>query len=268
MIKTNYIDGQQYSASDDIAPWKSLLDDGVYDVANGKMLVTANSPADLSVNVAAGSANKNGLFVNSDAVLNVPITANTSGYNRIDIIVVDVSVNPATIIAVTGTGSSSPTAPLPNANQLVLAQVLVGNNISVINGGNIIDKRVMVKTKQETILDGRTIVESGGNDTDGYYTKYGNGDIEFFGRINLNGTFSTGSSAPFTKNLGITCITHPAVTLAASMCDGAGAFTAFRASAHLNGINLNGFYGHAFCEYAASTTNYIGVQYMAKAKWK
>ena len=119
-----------------------------------------------------------------------------------------------------------------------------------------------------TAIDNRTIVESGGNDTNGYYTKYGNGDIEFFGRINLNGTFSTGSTAPFTKNLGITCITQPVPVLTASMYDGSGAFDAFRASAHLNGTNLDSFYGHALCEYAAATVNYIGVQYRAKAKWK
>jgi hypothetical protein len=119
-----------------------------------------------------------------------------------------------------------------------------------------------------TAIDNRTIVESGGNDTDGYYTKYGNGDIEFFGRINLNGTFSTGTAAAFTKSLAVTCVTYPSVILTASMYDGYGAFNAFRASAHLNGINLNGFYGHGFCEYAAVDTNYIGIQYIAKAKWK
>ena len=117
-------------------------------------------------------------------------------------------------------------------------------------------------------IENRTIVESGGNDTDGYYTKYGNGDIEFYGRINLNGTFSTGTSATFTKNLGVLCVTYPSVIFTASMYDGSGAFHAFRATAHLNGVNLDGFYGNAFCEYAAAPTNYIGVQYLAKAKWK
>ena len=268
MIKTNYIDGQQYTAADDIAPWKNLLDDGVFDATNGKLLVSANSPADLSVDVSIGAANKNGLFVNSDAITNVPITANTSGYNRIDIIVVDVGVSPVAIKAVAGTGSSSPAAPLPNGNQLVLAEIFVGNNASTIEATAITDKRVMVKTKQETLLDGRIIVESGGNETDGYYTKYGNGDIEFFGRVNLSGTFGTGAVGSFDKTLPVTCVTQPIVTLSASMYDGVGAFYDYRASAHLNGTSLNGFYGNVFVGYTAVATDYIGVHYQAKAKWK
>ncbi len=268
MIKTNYIDGQQYTAADDIAPWKNLLDDGVFDAANGKLLVSANSPADLSVDVSIGAANKNGLFVNSDAITNVPITANTSGYNRIDIIVVDVGVSPVAIKAVAGTGSSSPAAPLPNGNQLVLAEIFVGNNASTIEATAITDKRVMVKTKQETLLDGRIIVESGGNETDGYYTKYGNGDVEFWGVIDLIGTFTTGTTMPFSRGLHIPCVGRVSVVVSASIYDGAGGFSDYRASAHLNGTTTGNFYGHARCDYAASTTNYIGVQYLAKAKWK
>ena len=268
MIKTNYIDGQQYTAADDIAPWKHLLADGVFDVTTGKLLVSANSPADLSVNVAIGAANKNGLFVNSDAVVNVPIAANTSGYNRIDIIVVDVGVSPVAIKAVTGTGSASPAAPLPNANQLVLAEVFVGNNASTVETAAITDKRVMAKTKQEVLLDDRTIVESGGNQTDGYYTKYGNGDVEFWGVIPLTGTFTTGSAVSFTKNVPVACLNPVIAIVSASMYDGTSGFESFRASAHLSGANTNNFFGHAYCEYAASAQNYIGVHYSAKGKWK
>lgn len=269
MIKTNYYDGQQYSAADDRAPWASLLDDGVFDAASNKMIVTANSPADMSVNVAAGACNKSGYYVKSDAVVNVPITANASGYNRIDIIVVDVSANPSVIKAVAGTASSSPAPPLPNVNQLVLAEIAVGNNVSVINSGNVTDKRVMAKTKQEKILDSRTIVEYGGNDTDGYYVKYGNGDVDFWGVIPLNGTFGTGNAASFTKTLPVNCL-YPlkGVILTASMYDGASGFQAYRVSAHLNGTNTNNFFGHAFVEYAASAQNYIGVHYEAHGKWK
>ena len=268
MIKTNYIDGQQYTAADDIAPWKHLLADGVFDVTTGKLAVTANSPADLSVNVAIGAANKNGLFVNSDAVINVPIVANISGYNRIDIVVVDVGVSPVAIKAVTGTGSSSPAAPLPNANQLVLARIFVGNNASTIEAAAITDKRVMAKTKQEVLLDDRTIVESGGNDSIGRYTKYGNGDIEFWGVMDFNGTFATGASASFTKTLPVACVTYPAVVLTAAMYNGSGAFEKFRVTAHLSGRGYTNFYGHAYVDYAESPQNYIGVHYHAKAKWK
>ena len=268
MIKTNYIDGQQYTAADDIAPWKHLLADGVFDVTTGKLAVTANSPADLSVNVAIGAANKNGLFVNSDAVINVPIVANISGYNRIDIIVVDVGVSPVAIKAVTGTGTSSPAAPLPNANQLVLARIFVGNNASAIETAAITDKRVMAKTKQEVLLDDRTIVESGGNDTDGYYTKYGNGDVKFWGIVPLLGSFKTNSTKTINKTLPIVCIEPPIVNMNASMYDGASEFSSFRVSANLNGTNNNGFYGHIHVGFASITQNYIGVHYTATGKWK
>lgn len=118
-------------------------------------------------------------------------------------------------------------------------------------------------------LDNRSIVESGGNETDGYYTKYGNGDVEFWGVMPLSGTFSTGSAPAFTKSLPITCLFPlKGVVLTASMYDGAGGFQDYRASAHLNGSNTNNFFGHAFVEYASSAQNYIGVHYRAKGKWK
>lgn len=117
-------------------------------------------------------------------------------------------------------------------------------------------------------LEARSILESGGNEEDGYYTKFGNGDIEFWGKIDLIGTFSTGSTASFTKTLPFSCINAVQVVLTASMYDGLGAFSDFRAGAYRNGSNVNGFYGHARCEYAASAQNYIGVHYQGKGRWK
>jgi hypothetical protein len=118
-------------------------------------------------------------------------------------------------------------------------------------------------------IENRTIVESGGNETDGYYTKYGNGDVEFWGLIPLSGTFGTGSTAPFTKNLPVSCLDPlKGVVLTASIYDGSGGFQDYRASAHLNGTNTNNFFGHAFVEFASSPQNYIGVHYEAHGKWK
>lgn len=134
-IKTNFGTGS-YTAQDFINEFAALFGDGV---CTG-LQVSAHSPANLSVDASAGSCIKKGLFLNSDAVVNVPIVSNTSGYNRIDIIVTDVSDN--SIKAILGTPNSSPTAPLPTANQIVLAQVTVGNNVSVINAGNITDMKV------------------------------------------------------------------------------------------------------------------------------
>lgn len=119
-----------------------------------------------------------------------------------------------------------------------------------------------------TALDNRSIVESGGNDADGYYIKYGDGTIEFFGRIDLTGNFVTGATASFTKNLGIPLTKEPIVTLTASIYDGSSPFDAYGASPKLNGTSLSGFYGHVKVDYAAVAQNYVGVHYEAHAKWK
>lgn len=119
-----------------------------------------------------------------------------------------------------------------------------------------------------TALDNRSIVESGGNDANGYYIKYGDGTIVFFGRIDLNGTFATGSTASFTKNLGVPLTKAPIVTMSASIYDGSGSFDAYGASPKLNGTSLSGFYGHVKVDYAAAPQNYVGVHYEAHAKWK
>ena len=117
-------------------------------------------------------------------------------------------------------------------------------------------------------LAGNAIIELGGNDTDGFYIKYENGLVEFFGRIRLNGTFVTGAKRYYNKYLGVLCVTHPIVTLTASIYDGKGEFSDYRALAGLNGTNLDGFYGHVHVEYSAATINYIGIHYHAKAMWK
>lgn len=145
-IKTNFFDNGSYTPTDLINEKVALLADGVYGISLGDFLVSEDSPANLSVGVAVGDALKNGYYIKSDAVVNVLITANTSGFNRKDIIVlnVDTTSKITTIIAVAGTPNGSPTAPIPTANQLNIAEVFVGNNVSVINTANITDKRVNV----------------------------------------------------------------------------------------------------------------------------
>ena len=119
-----------------------------------------------------------------------------------------------------------------------------------------------------TAMDNRSIIETGGNDSEGFYTKYGNGDVKFWGVIDLIGTFTTGSTMPFTRGLHVPCIGRISAVVSASMYDGAGGFSDYRASAHLNGTTTGNFYGHAKCEYASSAQNYIGVHYQIEGKWK
>lgn len=119
-----------------------------------------------------------------------------------------------------------------------------------------------------TALDNRSIVKSGGNDADGYYTKYGNGDVKFWGVIGLIGTFTTGSTMSFSRGLHIPCIGRVSAVVSASMYNGAGGFSDYRASAHLNGTTTGNFYGHVKCDYASSAQNYIGVHYQVEGRWK
>lgn len=160
-IKTNFFDTLTYSPDDLINANASLITDGIYNVVSGDLATAQHSPANLSVDVAIGAATKNGYYIKSDAIENVVITANASGYNRIDIIVLDIdtTTKATTVKAVPGTPSSSPTAPLPTATQLVLAQVAIGNNVSVINTANITDKRVNVDILNSSLASRAIVIQ-------------------------------------------------------------------------------------------------------------
>lgn len=154
-VKINFLQGGSYNAADLVAQFGALFTDGM--LSGGS--VAAHSPANLSVDVAALKCLKAGLFMNSDAAINVPIGANTSGYNRIDVIAAD--LDNQTIVAVQGTPSSSPTAPILTGNKIALCQVLVGNNVSVINTGNITDVRVNVDLFGSQLASKANIAQEG-----------------------------------------------------------------------------------------------------------
>lgn len=141
-----------YQAPDFMALADCLSTDGVY--KSDALKVVANSPADLSVKVSAGRMKKsisgNGYVVTLDAAETVLINANTSGYNRIDAIVIKIDTvnSETTAIDIEGTPSSSPVAPTIPAGCLQLAEVSVGNNVSVINDNVITDKRVIAGPSQ------------------------------------------------------------------------------------------------------------------------
>lgn len=238
--------------------------------------------SDNSVQLASGVYSLKGfmLHVEPGTTINLTIDSGTAGQNRNDLVAAELIKNGGgsgidtlqfKIIKGTSTSGTAvdPTLMQQDVNaagvtrQEGLYRVkLAGVTITTI-------ERVADVINNFDSLDARIIVESSGNETDGYYTKYGNGDVEFWGLIPLSGTFGTGSAASFTKNLPVTCL-HPlkGVVLTASMYDGVGGFQDYRASAHLNGTNTNNFFGHAFVEYASSPQNYIGIHYNAKGRWK
>lgn len=135
MIKVSFLNGNYYAA-DLVAQFKALFSDGV---CSG-MGVAAHVANNMSVDVSIGNAIKAGLFLNSDSLYNVLITNNTSGNPRIDVIAAD--MDNSSIIAVPGSPASSPTAPVLTGNKIALFNVYVGNNVSVINSGNLTDVRL------------------------------------------------------------------------------------------------------------------------------
>lgn len=241
--------------------------------------------SDNSVQLASGVYSLKGfmLHVEAGTAITLPVDSGTAGQNRNDLLVAELvkngggtGIDTLHFKIVKGT-STSGTAVDPtltqqdvNATGTTRQEALYRIKLSGVTLGPIerVAEIIDGADALATALDDRAIVESGGNDTDGYYTKFGNGDIYFWGRIDLTGTFTTGVAAPFTKNLGVTLTKAPIATLTASMYDGAGSFTDYAASAHVNGNSLSGFYGHARCVYAATAQNFIGVHYHAWAKWK
>ena len=128
----------KYYTTDHIAiNGKNLKEKTIY--SNG-LSVSAKASPNLSVNVASGQCSYNGKFLNSTTTVNVTISANTTNYNRYDLIVADLS-STGSIKVVTGSASSNPTIPTAGSNQIVLAKVLVGSNVSSIQANNITDLR-------------------------------------------------------------------------------------------------------------------------------
>jgi hypothetical protein len=138
-VKTNFAQATSYMAIDLVNQFNALFTDGVINMTLG---VTANSVANMSVNVAAGSSLMNGLFLNNDTIINLLITSNSSGYNRIDLVVADMDLNKIWVLV--GTANASPVAPTITGNQVALAQILVGNSVSTITTANITDVRVNI----------------------------------------------------------------------------------------------------------------------------
>ena len=130
-------------------------------IAPASLAVTANSPANMSVNVAAGWAAIVGNFTSNmgtyvlfnDATVNLLITTADPVNPRIDRVVVTIEdsyyagVNDDVIFQViTGTPSATPVAPATPVNSLSLATVAVGAAVGSVTAGNITDTRVSVTT--------------------------------------------------------------------------------------------------------------------------
>lgn len=107
--------------------------------------VSASDSPDLSINVSTGQCSFEGKFLASDTTENIKITANTTTFNRYDLIVADMSTGE--IKALRGQPSANPTIPTSNRNQILLAKILVGSQVLSIQQSNIEDLRF--KTKEQ-----------------------------------------------------------------------------------------------------------------------
>ena len=107
--------------------------------------VSALDSPDLSINVSTGQCSFEGKFLASDTTENIKITANTTTFNRYDLIVADMSAGE--IKALRGQPSANPTIPTANRNQILLAKILVGSQVLSIQQSNIEDLRF--KTKEQ-----------------------------------------------------------------------------------------------------------------------
>lgn len=126
-IKVNFKPSGEYDQPDLVNMFGALFSDGI----SQGLQVLAHSPASLNVDVQMGSLMCNGYFFDSDATVTVPITTNTSGYTRIDTVCADIDTETFTVIQ--GIPSSSPVPPTVTGNKFPLANITIGNNVSVLN---------------------------------------------------------------------------------------------------------------------------------------
>lgn len=134
-------------------------------IGSSSLAVSANSPAGMSVRVAAGwcaivgttQSNMGVYTVYNDALTTLTVTTADPTLPRIDRVVVTVqdafysgAFNDVIFQVIAGTPASSPSAPATPANSISLATVTVGAAVTQINSGNITDTRIAVTTNLPT----------------------------------------------------------------------------------------------------------------------
>lgn len=129
------------------------------------LLVSASSPAAMSVSIASGwavilgtyQANMGAYVAYNDAATTATITAADPTNPRIDLVCVTVSdaaytgaLNTVSFNVVAGTPAGSPVAPATPTNSIALAQVAVAAGATTITAGNITDVRVRATMDEMT----------------------------------------------------------------------------------------------------------------------
>lgn len=147
-------DAGPYSDTQWQTTWKDLMlgflaNSGVLPVSNGTsgnkpLWVQADSPASASVDVLAGSALVAGTWYNSSATENIPIAANASGNDRIDLLVLrnDYVAQEVRLLLRQGTPAATPAAPTLVQSvgvtwEIPLAEIYVSNGFVNIQDSDI-----------------------------------------------------------------------------------------------------------------------------------
>ena len=236
---------------------------------------------DNSVQLGSGVYSLKGfmLHVEPGTAVTLNVDSGTAGQNRNDLVVAELikngggtGVDTLQFKVVKGTSTSgTPVDPTltqqdVNATGTTRQEALYRIKLTGVTI-NVIETVTTLIDNADTITD-KLVIETGGNAAVGYYRKYGNGDIDFWGLIELTGTFVTGSSASFSRGLPVATVGVVSINVDAVFYDGGGSFSDYRASAHLNGVTNGNFYGHVYFGKATSTQNYVGVLYRANGRWK
>ena len=130
-------------------------------ISPSSLAVTASSPANMSINIAAGWAavvgtiqpNMGTYVAYNDGTVNIAITTANPTNPRIDLVCLTVqdsyytgSADDVILQVIAGTPASSPSVPTLPANSISLATVAVAAGALSITSGNITDTRVSVTT--------------------------------------------------------------------------------------------------------------------------
>lgn len=150
-LNISYVNNKEYAPEMDVNLNKTIMGEKTI-IGTNSLKVSANTTANMGVKVAIGSCWINGYFINNTASDSLTITGNTSGYSRIDAIVIEGSAIGAFIKVVQGTASNTPTCPSIANNQIKLAEVTVINNATAIQTSNIKDTRSNIMTSLDASL--------------------------------------------------------------------------------------------------------------------
>ena len=150
-LNISYVNNKEYAPEMDVNLNKTIMGEKTI-IGTNSLNVSANTTANMGVKVAIGSCWINGYFINNTASYSLTITGNTSGYSRIDAIVIEGSATGAFIKVVQGTASNTPTCPSIANNQIKLAEVTVINNATAIQTSNIKDTRSNIMTSLDAAI--------------------------------------------------------------------------------------------------------------------